>query len=63
MHSFDKGEETDKDIEHAEKFHGCINKMKECLNESVYLLDIADGDLSEMDKIETYKFINRTLKK
>jgi hypothetical protein len=51
----------DKDIEHAEKALACIDKMKEGLNELVSLLDIADDTFGEMDRLETYKFINRTL--
>lgn len=51
----------DKDIEHAEKALACINKMKEGLSELVALLDIADDTFGEMDRLETYKSINRTL--
>ena len=51
----------DKDIEHAEKALACIDKMKEGLSELVSLLDIADDTFSEMDRLETYKSINRTL--
>ena len=51
----------DKDIEHAEKALACIDKMKEGLNELVSLLDIADDTFGEMDRLETYKYINRTL--
>ena len=51
----------DKDIEHAEKALACIDKMKEGLNELVSLLDIADDTFGEMDRLETYKSINRTL--
>ena len=48
-------------IEHAEKALACIDKMKEGLSELVALLDIADDTFGEMDRIETYKSINRTL--
>ena len=51
----------DKDIEHAEKALACIDKMKEGLSELVSLLDIADDTFGEMDRLETYKSINRTL--
>ena len=47
----------DKDIEHAEKALACIDKMKEGLNELVSLLDT----FGEMDRLDTYKSINRTL--
>ena len=50
----------DKDIEHAEKALACIDKMKEGLSELVALLDIADDTLGEMERLETYKSINRT---
>lgn len=39
----------------------CIDKMKEGLSELVSLLDIADDTFGEMDRLETYKSINRTL--
>lgn len=39
----------------------CIGKMKEGPNELVVLLDIADDTFGEMDRLETYKSINRTL--
>ena len=51
----------DKDIEHAEKALACIEKMKEGLRELVSLLDIADDTFGEMDRLETYKSMNRTL--
>ena len=51
----------DKDIEHAEKALACIDKMKEGLSELVALLDIADDTFGEIDRLETYKSINRTL--
>ena len=51
----------DKDIEHAEKALACIEKMKEGLSELVALFDIADDTFGEMDRLETYKSINRTL--
>ena len=47
--------------EHAEKALACIDKMKEVLSELVALLDIADDTFGEMDRLETYKSINRTL--
>ena len=51
----------DNNIEHAEKALACIDKMKEGLNELVALLDIAEDTFGEMDRLETYKSINRTL--
>lgn len=51
----------DKNTEHAEKALVCIDKMKEGLSELVALLDIADDTFGEMDRLETYKSINRTL--
>lgn len=51
----------DKNTEHAEKALACIDKMKEGLRELVSLLDIADDTFGEMDRLETYKSINRTL--
>ena len=51
----------DKNTEHAEKALACIDKMKEGLSELVALLDIADDTFGEMDRLETYKSINRTL--
>ena len=48
-------------IEHAEKALACIDKMKEGLNELVALLDISDDTFGEMDRLETYKSINRIL--
>ena len=51
----------DKNTEHAEKALACIDKMKEGLSELVALLDIADDTFGEMDQLETYKSINRTL--
>ena len=48
-------------IEHAEKALVCIDKMKEDLRELVSLLDIAADTFGEMDRLETYKSINRTL--
>lgn len=53
----------DKDIEHAEKALACIDKMKEGLSELVALFDITDDTFGEMDRLETYKSINRTLGK
>lgn len=35
--------------------------MKEGLNELVALLDIADDTFGEMDRLETYYSVNRTL--
>lgn len=51
----------DKNTEHAEKALACIDKMKEGLNELVSLFDISDDTFGEMDRLETYKSINRTL--
>lgn len=51
----------DKDVEHSEKALVCIDKMKEGLSELVALFDIADDTFGEMDRLETYKSINRTL--
>ena len=48
-------------IEHAKKVLACIDKIKEGLSELVSLLDIADDTFGEMDRLETYKSINRTL--
>ena len=48
-------------IEHAEKALACIDKMKEGLSELVALLDIADDTFGELDRLETYKSINRIL--
>ena len=52
-----------KNTEHAEKALACIEKMKEGLSELVSLFDIADDTFDEMDRLETYKSINRTLSK
>ena len=53
----------DKEKNHAEKALACIKKMQEGLSELVSLLDISDDTFDEMDHIDTYRSMNRTLGK
>lgn len=53
----------DNNIEHAEKAIACCGKMKEGLRELIALFDISNDTFGEMDRLETYKSIGRTIDK